>query len=549
MKDIEIPQPDERTGWYRFFEILPGVITYSIYATPFVLTLISPRAAAYFIISYVLIWVFKAVAMSRRVLQGHARIKKARVLDWPQMLKDLERPGKALKRLRKPLNSLDAAHHRNLQRIVKSGGLDMFPSQIVHVIIIATYNEGQEIIHPTIDSVVSSAGYNKKRTAFFLAYEARTGAEKERQSLETIKLYKKHFMHAEAVKHEVKPGEVTGKGANATHCGYRVQEWAQQEGIDPATVVVTVLDADNRPDRNYLASLSYTYCIAHDRKHKSYQPVAMYINNIWDVPAIMRLSAVANTYFHTANSMRLHALRNFSAHAQSLDALIETDFWSVRTIVEDGHQFWRSYIRFDGNHEVLPLYTPIYQDAVLAGNYWQTTKAQFKQIRRWTYGVSDVAYLATKAFRKDSKVPKLDAFFKFNRLLESHVGWATSAPLLLLAGWIPLVLALNLNGERSIVIEQLPVIVGRINTFAIVLLLVTMYIGIATLPKRPSHHPRVKYINFLWQWVLVPVVGIVFNSYASLTSQTRLIFGRYIGDFQVTEKVVKNVSKKQKQSN
>jgi hypothetical protein len=67
-------------------------------------------------------------------------------------------------------------------------------------------------------------------------------------------------------------------------------------------------------------------------------------------------------------------LRNFSAHAQPMAALIDTDFWSVRTIVEDGHQYWRTWFRYDGKHDVYPIYVPIYQDAVLTDSYKRTLK-------------------------------------------------------------------------------------------------------------------------------------------------------------------------------
>jgi cellulose synthase/poly-beta-1,6-N-acetylglucosamine synthase-like glycosyltransferase len=234
--------------------------------------------------------------------------------------------------------------------------------------------------------------------------------------------------------------------------------------------------------------------------------------------------------------MRLHALRNFSAHAQSLDALIDTDFWSVRTVVEDGHQFWRTYFRYDGDHEVLPIHAPIYQDAVYVGSYPRNLLAQFKQIRRWTYGASDVAYVASKAFLTKNKVPKWDALTKFGRLLESHVGWATSAPLILLSGWIPLFF--SREASHSIIAQKLPNLVANINTIALISLLTVVYIGLATLPKRPAHHKRRRFFAFTWQWALTPVVGVVFNSTAAINSQFRLAFGRYVGVFDVTEKAV-----------
>src|SRR5262249_50209225 len=155
-------------------------------------------------------------------------------------------------------------------------------------------------------------------------------------------------------------------------------------------------------------ALSYLYAATTDPLYVSYQPIPLYTNNIWDAPAPMRVITTGNSFWNIVLSMRTHMIRNFSAHAQSLKTLIDTDFWSVRTIVEDGHQFWRTYFRYDGHHEVYPLYVPIYQDAVLSTTYWRTLKAQFVQLRRWAWGASDVAYVAEKGFFTENKVPKLD---------------------------------------------------------------------------------------------------------------------------------------------
>jgi hypothetical protein len=538
VQDIEIPLAEDRNHVYRFFEILPGALSLLLFLTPVILSIIYVPAAAFFILIYVIILLIRATAMSFRVIEGYGNVKKARLIDWESALQDFHDPEAATNRYKNAKSKLLRAHSRNMARLHRGGLIDMLPEELYHVVIIATYNESQAIIHPTIDYVIGSNGFANRKMVFFLAYEARANDQKKRETHETMTLYRDKFYHAEAVEHSLAPGELAGKGANATHTGRRVAEWVSERGIDPSRVLVTVLDADNRADKNYFSLLSYVYLSADNRKQKSYQPVALYNNNIWDVPAIMRICAISNTYFHLGNSMRPHALRNFSAHAQSLDALIDTDFWSVRTIVEDGHQFWRSYFRYDGDYQVLPLYVPIYQDAVYAGSRRKTTVAQFKQIRRWTYGASDVSYVATRAFFIKNKVTKWDALFKFGRLLESHIGWAASAPLLLFSGWAPLFI--NGDSRHSIVALSLPQIVSRVNTIAVLALLFVVYIGMATLPTRPKHHKRVRAVGFVWQWILTPVVGVVFNSAAAINSQAHLAFKRYIGVFDVTDKVVKN---------
>ena len=214
-------------------------------------------------------------------------------------------------------------------------------------------------------------------------------------------------------------------------------------------------------------------------------------------------------------------------------ALLKTDFWSVRTIVEDGHQFWRSYFAFDGNYRVYPLFVPIYQDAVLTDSYVGTLKAQFVQLRRWTWGASDVSYVTDKGFFHKNKVPLFDLIGKTWRLLEGHVTWATGPLLILLGGFIP-----ALFHPQSYTANELPLIVSTIQRIALVGGVVTIFFSLITLPPKPARYKRHRTLFMLLQWVYLPVTTICYNSFAAFYSQTRLMFGKYISKFDVTEKAV-----------
>jgi hypothetical protein len=65
-----------------------------------------------------------------------------------------------------------------------------------------------------------------------------------------------------------------------------------------------------------------------------------------------------------------------------------------------------------------------------------------------------------------------------------------------------------------------------------------IYIAIKTLPPRPARYKRHRTLFMLLQWVYLPVTTIGYNCFAALYSQTRLIFGKYIDKFDVTEKAV-----------
>ncbi len=526
--DLEIPFTKEKTKRYRLFEILPGFLSWGILLAPFIFSFISARLTALFIIAFLLVWFLRAVGLNVRVLQGWKTLKQHQKLDWNAMIAEIEslQP--------KDSKQFPAWHYQNIKRLADSPA-PLKPSEVVHAIMIPTHNEGRAVLEPTIKKVLES-NYDMKKVIFVLAYEERGGEEVEAQAKQLVEDYKKLFKFAIAVKHPKDlPGEVKGKGPNATYAGKYLADYLAEHKIDPNSVMVTTLDADNRPHPNYLAALTYTVAVSPDPLHVSYQPIPMFTNNIWDAPAPMRVIATGNSFWMVIQALRPHMLRNFSSHSQSMQALIDTDFWSTRTIVEDGHQFWRSYFRYDGNYEVYPIFIPIYQDAVLAENYRKTIREQFIQLRRWAWGASDIAYVAEKGyFTRNSKLSKWDLTTKFLRLLEGHVSWATAPLILLFAGYIP-----ELIRPKDYVANQLPFIASNIQTVAMLGIIITLFLSFKALPPKPERYKSHRTIWMIVQWVLLPVTGICFNAAAALTSQTRLMFGKYLDTFDATKKAVR----------
>ncbi|MCA9324740.1 glycosyltransferase family 2 protein [Candidatus Saccharibacteria bacterium] len=535
MTDIEIPLAKDRKGHYRRLERLPATLSYTMLAMPFILSLINVTLAAFCIFLYMLIYVTRGLAVASRGMQAFRTMGNYRKLDWKQLLQEVD-DGDI-----DPRRKVPAWHAKIVQRLSETPST-LMPKDIVHAIIIATVKESREVLEPTIQSVLANE-FNMQQVILVFAYEGRAGQETEDRVNDLIKEYGPQFGHAMAVKHPANlPGEVIGKGGNVTYAARELKKYLKKAKIDPSKVVVTTLDSDNRPDKQYLPALSYIYAAAPKPHRISVQPVTMYTNNIWDAPAPMRVIATGNSFYNIVLSLRPHLLRNFSAHAQSMQSLIETDYWSTRTVVEDGHQYWRSFFRYDGDYRVLPLYIPIYQDAVLAEGYRRTLKAQFVQLRRWTYGASDIAYVISKGYFKPNKVPRRLLLGRTLRLIEGHVSWAVAPFLVLFAGWVPALF--YHQGPAGYAAYTLPVILSNIQRFAMVGAFMLVFSALKTLPPRPARYKRHRTLFMVLQWVYLPVTTFIYNCLAALNSQTRLFFGLYLDKFDVTEKAVVDSSGK-----
>ena len=88
MTDLEIPL-GKRTRFYRFFEILPGALSYLTILLPVLLSFINPLYGAIFIIVFIIIWFVKTIGMSYRTIQGYNTLQRAQSLDWKSRLADL----------------------------------------------------------------------------------------------------------------------------------------------------------------------------------------------------------------------------------------------------------------------------------------------------------------------------------------------------------------------------------------------------------------------------------------------------------------------------
>lgn len=547
VQDIKTHYSDRR--WFvRLADAFPGFVTWLFILGPVFLSLVEPVWVAYFIIAFDLVWLIKSMRLSTFLIRGYSRLYREERLNWTERLAwlsdlpaaqrlvegrlqaELEKPRRRRRGTRQLIEDL-----HQLQALNENAAAILDPRDVYNVVILATYNETIDILEPSVKSLLETE-YDSKKIIFILAYEERGGEQTKANALALVERYGDQFYHAEAIMHpDGLPGEVRGKGGNITFAGRKLTEYITEQKIDPEHVIVTTFDSDHRPGKHYFTYLTYAYCTNPNRVKKSFQPIPMFYNNIWEAPAPMRVIATGSSFWMIMESVRPKRMRNFAAHAQSLKALIDTDYWSVSTIVEDGHQYWRTYFAYEGDHEVVPLYTPVFQDAVLAQGYWRTFKAQYLQLRRWAWGVSDFSYVL-RSFAKSRHFKLSEKVVQLWRLFEGHFSWATAPLILTFVAWLPLFL--NRDFYETSLAHNLPVIASRILTVAMAGMAVTIFISLISLPPKPPGYKRHRAIGMVLQWVLLPVVTIVFSAFAAIEAQTRLMIGKRL-DFDVTEKAVK----------
>lgn len=489
----------------RWLEFVPATLLWGTFVLIIALSYYAPVVAASILIVYAVHWLVRSMLMSVRLVVGYIKYRRDVQRDWRAKLET------------------DFPHDawRNLY----------------HLVIVAVSKEEPEIVEATLDAIAESE-YDLDRILVVLATEKHYAANGAAVIAAAKKKYGKRFGGLLASVHpRGLPGEVVGKGGNITWAAKEAQAYLDTKKIPYEHVVCTTLDADNRVHRKYFAALAHAYLSTEETLYATYQPIPMFFNNIWEVPMPIRSIALGSSFWQIIESTRPHRLRNFSAHAQGFAALVATNFWSTKTIVEDGHQFWRSYFKFNGKHKVVPLNVPIYQDAVLSPKgYWETFREQYLQKRRWAWGCSDIPYVLYHAW-KNPRLPFWDKWTQAWRLVEGHFSWATTSMILAGFAWFPRIL--NPEFQDVVLGYTFPPLYGRILTTALLGMVVTLTISSLLLPPVPKRRMSKTTTSVILEWItapfLLPISSVFLSSLPAIDAQTRLALGKYL-DFRVTEK-------------
>lgn len=508
MPQLPAPNPDNRKDYLfqRFFEIVPGFLTWVTLVGCVVLSIFAPIWAAIFIIAFDFYWLLRAIYVAIYSVIAYRRMQQWIVIDWMKKLKSLE-------------------------------GYDKNWRNVYHAIILPTVNEGVEVIGPAIEALYNS-NYPKDKIIVVLATEARTGEEAIRKAKILEEKYgDKFFAYFTSVHPDKIPGEAKTKGANATYAAKRLKEFLDEKNIDYENVVVSAFDCDTCVHPQYFACIAYNWVTHPNRARISYQPLPMYHNNIWDTNAFVRVIVTGSSFWHMIESIRPERLVTFSSHSMSFKALVEVEYWPVNVISDDSIIFWKCYLYYEGDYETVPVFLPVSLDAVLAKTYARTIINQYKQKRRWAYGIEDFPLVA-RGFLRSKKIRLFDKFRHMFIMLEGHHSWATGSFIVILLGW-PTIYFGGDEFRQTILAHNLPNVLRDLMTFAMIGLITSMFLSLLLLPPRPARYSRKKYIWMILQWVLTPIIAIPLGAVPAIDAQTRLMFGRYFVDFWVTDKVRK----------
>ena len=481
--------------WFlkRILEIIPGGLSWSIIVLLILLSFLHPVSSAIIIISFDFYWIIRTLYLTTLLLMAHRRLFSQKNENW------LAR----------------------CQKLPSDSGF----SELYQVVIFPVYNEGPEVLRPSL-AALSASHYPKEKIIVVLAFEERNTFAHGNALILEKEFSRKFGWYLSTFHPDGLAGESRTKGANATWAAKAAKEFLDIRRIAYEQVLVSCFDADTCVDKEYFGCLSYHFLTSEKRHQASYQPMPVYNNNIWQAPSFARLVEISSSFCQMIESMRLEKFVTFSSHSMSFKTLVQIDYWPTNMISDDSVIYWKGYLYYNGDYRVIPLYVTVSLDVAYSRNIWRTMVVQYKQKRRWAWGVENFSFVVD-GFIKHKNISLLNKLRRSFHLLESHVTWAVWAVILVVIGPLPMLFGGTFFSQMTIA-YNLPKITGLLFKFTLLTSLIWIFLSWTILPPRPKGISWLKHVFLILEWIFVPFIILIIGSAPAIDAQTRLMFAKYM---------------------
>lgn len=488
----------------RLLEMLPGLTAWFVILFPIWGALVIPRAVAYFTLAFLVYWFYRSFQSAFLGIKGYFKIRQSEKINWRQKYQQ-----------EKTKESLDW-------------------NKVRHLVIIPNVKESVEKMSDTLESLLKQKGISSRKLIVVLAMEERADDHQER-ARELVKKFQGKFGHLWVTIHpDGLPGEIAGKAANETWAAKIAQKRIEKLDYPIEDITITSCDADACFHPKYFSALNYAFAMSSNRYLRFWQSPIFWYNNLWRVPAFIKISGIMGHTIHVANLQEPDGLFfNYSTYSTSLKLVDDIGYWDTNIIPEDWHIFFQAFFEKKGKVEVEPIFLPTNIDAPEGETYFGSLKSRYRQCRRHAWGATDIPYAVKEAF-KHPEIPGWTRFLRIYKLIETHLIWSTNWFILTLGAWLPALV--NPVFKQTALGYNLPQISRFILTSCLLALFTMIVLDHALRPPSPKKANFFRSAFNYLQWATMPIASLFMSVLPGLDAQTRLMLGKYL-DYQVTEKV------------
>ncbi len=507
-------------GLKRVLEIVPGGLALFLISTLVWGYIFVPHELAIGLLLFDVYWLWKSWTIAFHVVKGVRLMRHSQAKDWRA--------------------EYDAAAARGVPVL----GWDL----VRHVVIMPNFKESVEKLRDSLRVMAKTAGARENVIPVLAMEEADEDAREKAAILAGE--FQGYFADLLVTFHPFGlPGEVRGKSSNqawAARCA--VDELVVRGGNDLAHLTVTSCDADTQFPRQYFDCLTFKFATDPNRYRRFWQAPIFFYNNIWQVPAPLRVPNALGGLIHLSRlSRRRRVLFSQSTYSLSMQMAKDVGYWDTDVIPEDWHMFLKCFYSLRGAVDVEPVHLPIGNDGALSRTTRATYVNQYLQVRRWAWGAVDIPLFFLEALRRQ-EIPTIRRYLRLWYLFENHLTWSTQWFFITLGGFIPWlydrlgggnlmpdwIYLRNLIGETFLPgWLSLPTL---ILTPCLIFYVILIAQDASLRPPRPESFSRRRHIAGFVHWILLPPITFFFSTLPALDSQVRLMLGRRM-EYRVTEKV------------
>ena len=530
----------------RLWNVIPVAISVTIASSVFWGPYYAPWVLAVGIVGFFAYWVVRSYAVVISCLVGLGRIRRWERSNW--LAKYLEwLPGNPQAR-----------------------GWD-WPR---HMVIIPNYKESDTGLARTLDSLAAQA--NAEQLVVVMAMEAREPEARAKAARLLIR-YRSRFGEMFATYHPAGlPNETPGKGSNEAWAAREARtRLVEHAGEDIERYTITSCDADAVFHPRHFEALNYLFLTGRDPYRTFWEPTIFNSNNIWDIPAPLRIPDGLSGINRLSNLVMPGSVKfPTSCYSVSWKLLDEIDYWDEEVIPEDWHVYLKSCFVLGDRVHVEPIFLPLGNDCVLTDGYWKTLKAHYAQSVRHAWGASDIPYAWRASMDRLSPLGRKRKLLLAGAVTKVHTLWMSQWYLVTLGVILPVKLTGSFGAnmphwwtrrywvpgmgwhpekivdpaswfafnDTGLVEAKMGVnLPGMMIAVCIVPLIAMIAIELRTRPKRPEYVSRLAAAGQLAMWPLMAVITFFFASLPALHAQMKLASGTGLV-YRVAEKGTRRVA-------
>jgi hypothetical protein len=392
---------------------------------------------------------------------------------------------------------------------------------LIHLIVLPNYKESIETLSDTMQ-ILSEHSMAKEKYVVCLAMEEAEPDCKAKADLLVAKFQNRFLQILVTVHPKNLPGESRGKAPNVSWAVETSKKTLCSHNLDD--ILVTVCDADTHFISDYFACLSYKHSIAEDRNKVVWGIPISFYQNALDVPAAVRVTDMvwAITVLQqlsTGRSVRFPC----STYSLTMDLCNTVGFWDKgpEAIGEDAHMFLKVLFKTSGAARIETIYVPAGCYNVCDDTWLGSIRARYNQMYRHLWGTFDLAYIVQQSIiMKDMDMQRAAlAFYEMFkvRILPATLTFSIAIVPNTVKYWYPEVYFAYPFNSLFYYLTSLQVlcIVPYVSCAVYYELLHRGIVNQAIARGTAAPEHRRKLIHFLCDWLIFPLISILFYTICS----------------------------------